>query len=306
MKQKVIKWGGMVMLVVLITSLLAVFAGSGLVAAVTGIASRTLPAQVYPGQTFQVTVTFTSPDANFNAIGLDESAPGGWTVSVDKTQCSPDADVDNIPNPNEAAYIWFGSYGSGVGFTAVYNVTVPCDAEPGYYGFAGTLEYYIGAVDHKESVGGDSQVEVVREGWAANSGGTNTTSFTTSATVYAAGSFPGSETIDIYVVNASDCSDVINEVPNASIDCGQLSATPVWSDPLTPGTWDLVFDVNKSGSCAGDVVAEFTVTSGPAPAAVGGTAYPVNKLLILLPWIVLGAAITAGIVILERRRRTQS
>jgi hypothetical protein len=40
----------------------------------------------------------------------------------------------------------------------------------------------------------------------------------------------------------------------------------------------------------------------PTP-AVGGTAYPINKLLILLPWIALGAAITAGIVVLARRRR---
>jgi uncharacterized repeat protein (TIGR01451 family) len=36
---------------------------------------------------------------------------------------------------------------------------------------------------------------------------------------------------------------------------------------------------------------------------VGGTAYPINKLVILLPWIALGAAIIAGIIILERRRR---
>jgi hypothetical protein len=40
--------------------------------------------------------------------------------------------------------------------------------------------------------------------------------------------------------------------------------------------------------------------------AVGGTAYPVNKLIILLPWMALGAAIIAGIAILERRRRAHS
>jgi hypothetical protein len=48
------------------------------------------------------------------------------------------------------------------------------------------------------------------------------------------------------------------------------------------------------------VTAHFVV----APVApVGGTAYPVNKLIILLPWIALGAAVIAGTVILERRRR---
>jgi hypothetical protein len=36
---------------------------------------------------------------------------------------------------------------------------------------------------------------------------------------------------------------------------------------------------------------------------VGGTAYPINKLILLLPWMALAAAIIAGIVILERRRR---
>lgn len=40
---------------------------------------------------------------------------------------------------------------------------------------------------------------------------------------------------------------------------------------------------------------------------VGGTAYPINKLAILVPWIVLGAAIIAGVSLLAlRRRQTQS
>ena len=38
--------------------------------------------------------------------------------------------------------------------------------------------------------------------------------------------------------------------------------------------------------------------------AVGGTAYPPNKLLMVLPWIVLGAAIIAGATLLVRRRRS--
>lgn len=39
---------------------------------------------------------------------------------------------------------------------------------------------------------------------------------------------------------------------------------------------------------------------------VGGTAYPINKLAILVPWIALAAAITAGATIFVRRRRAQS
>jgi hypothetical protein len=46
---------------------------------------------------------------------------------------------------------------------------------------------------------------------------------------------------------------------------------------------------------------------GAAPITpVGGTAYPINKLIILLPWMALAAAVIAGIVILARRRRAQS
>jgi hypothetical protein len=38
------------------------------------------------------------------------------------------------------------------------------------------------------------------------------------------------------------------------------------------------------------------------PGPVGGEAYPVNKLLILAPWIALFAAIVAGAIIVRRRR----
>lgn len=44
--------------------------------------------------------------------------------------------------------------------------------------------------------------------------------------------------------------------------------------------------------------------SGPGPAPVGGTAYPPNKLLVLLPWIALGAAIIVATSLLVRRRRS--
>jgi len=45
--------------------------------------------------------------------------------------------------------------------------------------------------------------------------------------------------------------------------------------------------------------------AGPPP-AVGGTAYPPNKVVILAPWIALAAAIIAGATIFLRRRRAQS
>jgi hypothetical protein len=48
-------------------------------------------------------------------------------------------------------------------------------------------------------------------------------------------------------------------------------------------------------------IADFGYLAPTLP--VGGTAYPINKLIILLPWMALAGAITAGIVILARRRR---
>jgi len=45
--------------------------------------------------------------------------------------------------------------------------------------------------------------------------------------------------------------------------------------------------------------------TGGQPRPVGGEAYPVNKLAILVPWIALGMAIIAGAAVALRRRRAQ-
>jgi hypothetical protein len=162
MNRKATRVGGWVLLIFLISSLLIIVAGVGVIAADGANPVRSLPATVTPGEQFQVTVTFASPAADFNAIGLDDFAPAGWTVSVNTAWCTPAADVDNTPKPNEAAYVWFGPYASGVTFTAVYEVTVPDDAEVGnIYGFSGTLEYYTAADGpYVEAIGGDDEVEV--------------------------------------------------------------------------------------------------------------------------------------------------
>jgi len=44
----------------------------------------------------------------------------------------------------------------------------------------------------------------------------------------------------------------------------------------------------------------------PPPPPVGGEAYPVNKIGIVLPWVALGLAIMAGSFLVVRRRRAQS
>ena len=55
----------------------------------------------------------------------------------------------------------------------------------------------------------------------------------------------------------------------------------------------------------GDPILVFATPTGPPP-PVGGDAFLPNRLLLLIPWIALGAAIVAAAVIVARRRRPQS
>jgi hypothetical protein len=321
MKQKLTKVGGRVLLILLISSLLAIFASAGVMANGGANPVRSLPAMVSPGDTFEVTVTFTSPLADFHGIGLDDSAPGGWTVSVDKVWNDPDADVDNTPTPNEAVYIWFGPYASGVTFTAVYEITVPDDAEVGNtYGFLGTLEYYIGESVNstKEPIGGNYTVLITPSGESTDSSGNPQNEFTTSETVYASGAhFSNYTYVDIYVVEDREWTDgdpipadVSGGAETVETDAdGNLLVTAVWAPTLVVGEYDLVIDANRNGyyDAGVDAVDDpnhpgFVVTS----AAVGGTAYPINKLAILAPWIAMAAVIAGTLIFFVRRRPAQS
>jgi len=155
---------------------------------------------------------------------------------------------------------------------------------------------------------------------AADSGGTPKNEFTTSEEVYASGTgFQPGTNVTIYVVSATDCCctksnctcleygatlsdlDVSGGAETATTNPnGSLSPTLVWG--TTAGEYALVFDVEPYGVYdEGDLCCGFTII-----APVGGTAYPINKLIILAPWIALAAAAAIGIAILSRRRRAQS
>jgi hypothetical protein len=158
--------GGRVVVALLVGSLLAILAGAGLVLAnPPANPVRTLPAVVMPGQEFEVIVTFTAPSDD--AIGLEDVAPDGWTVSVDVTWCDPDADFSNIPDPSTAQYTWYGmwppfvEYHAGDAFIARYRIQVPAGAAPGIYTSPdGTLEYYVGSNVSVELIGGEAEIEV--------------------------------------------------------------------------------------------------------------------------------------------------
>ena len=117
--------------------------------------ARTLPPVISPGDTIEVRVTFTAPADMFNSIGLFDTAPEGWNVTVDASWCDPVPDGGaKVVGGNSAQFIWYGSpnkgFDAGTKFKAVYKVTVPQNASnasvesPAFNGTEG-LEYYIGS-----------------------------------------------------------------------------------------------------------------------------------------------------------------
>jgi len=123
--------------------------------------SRVLPDKVQRGETFDVTVTFTSPANGFDFIYLFDFAPDDWTVIVDGTWCTPNATTDATGNKAEISW-WTGPYDNGTAFTAVYKVTVPHDAQLGIHTFAGNLRYYLGSKGpYLENITDDCEVEAI-------------------------------------------------------------------------------------------------------------------------------------------------
>jgi len=119
--------------------------------------------EVIAGEEFEVTINFAAPADNFTDITLTDTAPTGWTVSVDTTWTDPPADGADTPQSNEAEYTWDGPYDEGTAFSAVYKVTVPGGATPGTYTFTGSLDYSIDGEPDEVAVAGNTRVKVVDE-----------------------------------------------------------------------------------------------------------------------------------------------
>jgi len=123
--------------------------------------TRTLPATVERGETFNVTVTFISAADDFHAASLTENAPPGWNVTVNRSWVQPLPSV-YVANGNKADFGWTGNYTVNVTFTVVYKATVPSGASLGNYSFSGFVGYYVGYSGHIfEDVAGDLNVTVV-------------------------------------------------------------------------------------------------------------------------------------------------
>ena len=150
-------------LLIIPLALILIFAlpSPGTASAQEACPQRALPVGVHHGETFNVSVAFTSPSDNFEALSLTEHAPHGWNVSIAASWCYPKANEVRVGN-NTVEIAWHGPYQEGVNFTAVYEVTVPGDASLGNYTFDGHLCYWIGESNFTlESVTGDIETEVV-------------------------------------------------------------------------------------------------------------------------------------------------
>jgi len=118
----------------------------------------------------------------------------------------------------------------------------------------------------------------------------------------------------------------VSSTPEADTHDGTITWDSVGPlDPQASATITLVAHIDEaaSGTLTDSVTATGTLPTGadvtdsatatvvvnlppPPVGAVGGEAYPINKLAILVPWLALLAAIIGGATILVRRRRAQS
>jgi hypothetical protein len=120
------------------------------------------PPMVMGNQTFNVTIDFTNREDDFNTITLVDNAPSGWSIQVDPTWCTPNANNASVVG-DQAQLEWDGPYPAATDFTAVYKVSVPGNVTPGFYTFTGGLLDFCSGVDcdYSVEVTGDSQVEVI-------------------------------------------------------------------------------------------------------------------------------------------------
>lgn len=89
-------------------------------------------------------------------------------------------------------------------------------------------------------------------------------------------------------------------------DTSETFSVPILEDTDVEGseTVNLALTSPSHATLGTPSTAVLTIVDNDAQPPVGGTAYPPNKLLMVLPWIFLGAAIIVGATLLVRRHRS--
>lgn len=117
------------------------------------------PAAFAPGETFEVTITFTAMKDEFNAVVLHDEAPAGWQVTLNNDACLPTPLTGKVVGNNGIEYTWLGPYDAGESFTAVYEITVPEATTQGTHNLlGGWLMYFIVTDEHQVEITGNSEV----------------------------------------------------------------------------------------------------------------------------------------------------
>ena len=215
---------------------------------------RALPDAVPRGETFNVTVTFTSPSDDFHALSLTEHAPDGWNAAAAASWCRPKANNVKVTD-NKVEIAWNGPYREGVSFTATYKVTVPGDALWGNYTFEGHFCYWIGATNLTEkSVTGDFETEVVVPRIAVNP-------LSLAFGAVQGGLTPGNQTLFIW--NSGDIGTRLNWALSDDADWLEENATTGNSTAEDDKT-AVGVSVNITGKSAGDYYANIVVTDPEA------------------------------------------
>jgi len=217
-----------------------------------GNATRVLPATVQRGETFDVTVTFTSPADNFNAIGLTDNAPDGWDVTVDKTWCTPKAEFV-LATDNKAEIMWYGPYAKDADFSVTYKVTVADYACAGNHTFNGFLGYYLGSEEKPlENITGDSEVQVALATTPLICCSPKSFSFSAAE----GGSKPADQTLEISNSGIDTISWTLSD------DAAWLSENPTsGSSTGADDTMLVTASVDIAGISAGDYSTDITITA---------------------------------------------
>lgn len=217
------------MVILLVAAAIVVFpAGVALAEPPSANPVRALPATVERGGTFNVTVNFTAPGDDFGPITVTDYFPAGWNATVADVShgehwSTPDESHVNV-NPAEG-YVEISwktkTYDNGTNFTALYKVTVPCNASLTKHTFdegnVSTVAYYCGGENAShvwEDITGDSNVTV---DWPAICS-------PMSIDFYAApnGTNPPNQTLEVW--SSTPCW--INNWTITEIDAGWLKASP--------------------------------------------------------------------------------
>jgi len=264
--------------------------------------------------------TLTGNSITDNNIGVKIQGPvNASTISINFNNISGNTEygVDNSSSGIvDATHNWWGSasgpggVGPGTGDMLGNNVN-----------YDPWLRAQIGAVKAKvtetgnDTVDARSEADSVVEKWGAGTARVTVAKYSSNPGTAFSGNI--GKYVDVHIGNTTDITQIEIKLYYTEAEVAGLVESSLrmrWWDGST-SVWTPCSDsgVNIANNyiwakVRSDTVPSLTqLTDTPfggngSPPPVGGTIYPVNKLVILTPWITLGLAIIAGAIILLRRR----